>query len=181
MGVAVLHPHDSLTCKPPNRYRTIAPHFSDKKLSNPNPSPKSHRSTRSRKKRTDPTSPEVPGPAQPTIPQKHLLMGQVKILKRGELLTETTQHPQLQTEAAKELSTQTGAVEREVTTATETKKINPTSSLAEKVEGFYAGYSILVMSPPPSSVPLPAFITKKIAAVNGATRDLRKMMRPDFV
>lgn len=84
-------------------------------------------------------------------------MGQVKILKRGEQLTKTT--PDREPESV--------VVEKE-------------SPLTEIVGGLYAGSSLFDVSPPPSSVPLPIFITKKIAAVSDATSDLRKMLRLDF-
>ncbi|KAG5018593.1 hypothetical protein AAZX31_06G061800 [Glycine max] len=159
MGVAVLYPQDSLPHKPSTHYQTIIPHF-------PSMNPKSHRTSRNRKKRP------VPGPARPTTssksqvnnkPPQQLVMGQVKILKRGELLSQTTPDPQPQTESV------------EKKTETVVKK-----GLTSTVEGLYAGYSMLVMSPPPSSVPLPAFITKKFAALSEATSDLREMLRLDF-
>ncbi|XP_020214006.1 uncharacterized protein LOC109798171 [Cajanus cajan] len=112
--------------------------------------PKTHR-FRNRKKRTDFGPQEAS--TKPETSKKPLGMGQVKILKRGEQLTKTTPDPQPQMKAA---------------------------GSTEKVEGLYAGYSLLVVSPSPSSVPLPAFITKKIAAVSDATTDLRKMLRLDF-
>lgn len=162
MGVAVLQPHDTLRNKPSNHYQTIT---SPMKIPNPNSKP--HRTPRNRKKRFDPSPQDVPvsvsglaRPNKPYVNNKPLLTGQVKILKRGQQLTETTpdlQPPRPQTETVS----------------------SPLPS-TEKVEGLYAGYSMLVMSPPPSSVPLPAFITKKIAAVSDATSDLRKMLRLDF-
>ncbi|TKY74773.1 hypothetical protein E2542_SST03536 [Spatholobus suberectus] len=162
MGVAVLHPQDSVRNKPPNHYQTIISHFPNIKFSNPNP--KSHRSSRNRKKRGDSSPQDVyvsdparPASSNPQVNNKQLVRGQVKILKRGEQLAETTPDRQPQTES-----------------------VGPTLTLTEKVEGLYAGYSMLVMSPPPSSVPLPVFITKKFAAVSDATSDLRKMLRLDF-
>lgn len=86
-------------------------------------------------------------------------MGQVKILKRGEQLPETT--PDRQPETVK----------------VELRSMEP---VAEIVGGLYAGSSMVVASPPPSSVPLPFFVTKKIVAVKDATSDLRKMLRLDF-
>jgi len=171
MDVAVLHPQDPLAKSSPNHYQTMAPHFP--KHSNPNP--KSHRSSRSRKKRADPTPQNGSGPAQQTKPlkpqpQPQLIMGQVKILKRGEVLAQTTPDLQPRTET----------VEKEVITETETVEIRSTLPSTGKVEGLYAGYSLLVMSPPANSVPVPAFIKKKMAAVNCATNDLRKMLRLDF-
>ncbi|QCE16286.1 uncharacterized protein LOC114164323 [Vigna unguiculata] len=172
MDVAVLHPQDFLANKPPNHYQAIAPNFSNMKL--PNPNPKFQRSSRSRKKRADPVPRDARGPAQPARPQKHqpqkLVMGQVKILKRGELLSQTTPDLQPPTET----------VEKEVTTETKIMEKSLTSPSTEKVEGLYAGYSLMVTSPPPNSVPLPIFITKKFAATNCATSDLRKILRLDF-
>ncbi|KAL2346677.1 hypothetical protein Fmac_000677 [Flemingia macrophylla] len=48
---------------------------------------------------------------------------------------------------------------------------------AKTSETLYAGYSLLTLVPSPSSVPLPAFITKNIAR---ATNDLRNMSLLDF-
>lgn len=172
MDVAVLHPQDFLANKPPNHYQTIPPNFPNMKLSNPNP--KFQRSSRGRKKRADPLPQDARGPAQHAKPQKHqpqqLIMGQVKILKRGEPLAQKTPDLQPPTES----------VQNEVTMETKTVEISSTSPSTEKVEGLYAGYSLLVTSPPPNSVPLPIFITKKFAAKNCATSDLRKILRLDF-
>ncbi|CAL0319139.1 unnamed protein product [Lupinus luteus] len=54
-------------------------------------------------------------------------------------------------------------------------------AVTEKVVGLYAGASMLVAAPPPSSVPLPIFVTKKIVAVDDATNNLRKILRLDFL
>ena len=167
---SVLHPHDFLRKNPSNQYQTIIPHSPNM---NPN---KSHRTSRNRKKRPDPSPQGVVSPARLTLspkpqvknkPQQQLVMGQVKILKRGQLLTQTTPDPPPQTEI----------VDQKLTPQTETVEKKDLTSI---VDGLYAGYSMLVMSPPPSSVPLPAFITKKIAVVSDATSDLRKMLRLDF-
>ncbi|KAK8465461.1 hypothetical protein PHAVU_009G089600 [Phaseolus vulgaris] len=186
MEVAVLHPHDSLANNPPIHYRTMLPHFPNMKLSNPNPNPKLHRSSRNRKKRADPAPQVGPDPAQHAKSLKHqpphLIMGQVKILKRGELLTQKTPDSQLPTETAvKEVTSETETVEITPTLpSTEKVEMTPILSSTEKVDGLYAGYSLLVMSPPPNSVPLPAFITNKIAAANCATSELRNILRLDF-
>ena len=85
-------------------------------------------------------------------------MGQVKILKRGEQLTETTPDPKTET--------------------ADVAAFRSTEPLTGIVGGLYAGSC--VASPPPSSVPLPVFVTKKIAAVSEATNELRKMLRLEF-
>ncbi|KAK7352668.1 hypothetical protein VNO80_18095 [Phaseolus coccineus] len=180
MEVAVLHPHDSLANIPPNHYQTLVPRFPNMKLSSPNPKlPKLHRSSRNRKKRADPAPKVGPDPTQHTKsvthqPQ-HPIMGQVKILKRGQVLAQKTPDLQLRTETVEASPTLPSAetVEASPTLpSAETVEITPTLPSTGKVDGLYAGYSLLVMSPPPNSVPLPAFITKKIAAANCATSEL---------
>ncbi|OIV96468.1 hypothetical protein TanjilG_07860 [Lupinus angustifolius] len=64
---------------------------------------------------------------------------------------------------------------------TKTTPYRKPEAVSEKVVGLYAGASMLVASPPPSSVPLPVFVTKKIVAVNDATNNLRKILRLDFL
>ncbi|KAJ1376570.1 hypothetical protein SESBI_49798 [Sesbania bispinosa] len=126
----------------------------------PNPNPKPPRSTRTHSNhhkqihKTSQSNPPASTSNQKSQSQVNkLVMGQVKILKRGEHLTETTP-------------------DREPV-----KTVEKNSPLAS---GLYAGSSMYAVSPPPSSVPLPIFITKKVAAVSEATSDLRKMLRLDF-
>ncbi|KAK7283112.1 hypothetical protein RIF29_12406 [Crotalaria pallida] len=126
MGVAVLHPQDCLKkSQPPNM-----------KLAKPKP-----KHARSHPKRAHSTRPE---PATHTKPQaNNLVMGHVKLLKRGEQLTQTTSSQQPNTV---------------------NKQFRQSQPVTEKTGSLYAGASMVVASPPPSSVPLPIFVTKKFAA-----------------
>ncbi|KAJ1413144.1 hypothetical protein SESBI_19907 [Sesbania bispinosa] len=156
MGVvAVLHPQDCLKNKP------LTSHPPKMKLPNPNPKPprttRTHSNHQKQIHKSDKTSqsnrPASTSNQKPRSQVNKLVMGQVKILKRGEHLTKTT--PDREPE----------------------KTVEKNSLL---VGGLYAGSSMYTVSPPPSSVPLPIFITKKVAAVSEATSDLRKMLRLDF-
>ncbi|KAL1290934.1 hypothetical protein HN51_059483 [Arachis hypogaea] len=87
---------------------------------------------------------------------KQPIMVRFTILKRGEPLPQTTQLPKTEK------------------TTSDAVAVRP----KELIGGTYAGSC--VASPPPSSVPLPIFVTKKIAAVSEATNELRKMLRLEF-
>ncbi|KAK8535213.1 hypothetical protein V6N13_081353 [Hibiscus sabdariffa] len=170
MGVAVLNPGDCLKLPNPPKHPRNLRH-------NPNPNPS--RTQSNRRKRSPNTSP----PSRPTVghakaPSKNLVMGQVKILKRGEDLKESKpDNPtRLQNENA----------DPDLCSTNCTAQVQPNDSKArsDKVlpASFYAG-SAYITSPPPSSVPLPAFFTKKIVAAledDVATSALRKILRLDL-
>ncbi|KAF1871839.1 hypothetical protein Lal_00020634 [Lupinus albus] len=136
MGVVVLNPQDFLTKS------------SSSPKTSPSPNMKLPKPNRTHPKQFHSTRPESTYASKPKL--NNPVMGQVKILKRGEQQAQTTPY----------------------------RKPDPVS---EKVVGLYAGASMLVASPPPSSVPLPVFVTKKIVAVNDATNNLRKILRLDFL
>ncbi|KAK4339458.1 hypothetical protein RND71_040920 [Anisodus tanguticus] len=87
----------------------------------------------------------------------HLAMGEVKILKRGEVLTN-------------QLLKENMLVEDLVLSTTDRPDRVP------KQMNFYAG-SAFVSSPPPSSLPVPAFFNKK---TSDASIDLRRLLRLDL-
>ncbi|KAJ0031287.1 hypothetical protein Pint_12473 [Pistacia integerrima] len=161
MTVAVLNPQDVLKQNRFSKQPLISsPETKYPKNSYPNLN-RSNRAQSTRGKRSPPrnqnTSPPSRGVVAPKLPAKsNLVMGQVKILKRGEELTKPTPIPA-----------------PEPIRLTESK---------DRVASFYAG-SAFIASPPPSSLPLPAFFTKKTVTVkhDDATSDLRRILKLDML
>lgn len=174
MGVAILHPQDCL------KNSSSLPKMKVLK-SPPNANPKANRSNRNlpnRSKRSPlrPHNESHPtrSPSSCTVrPQVNKpVMGQVKILKRGETLPDTAA-PAPAADVFKK-------ADRRKSDLGSTDRLGPNPELVpvDRVAGFYAGSSMFVASPPPSSVPLPAFFTKK--TVTDATSDLRRILRLDL-
>ncbi|KAE8658236.1 hypothetical protein F3Y22_tig00116973pilonHSYRG00020 [Hibiscus syriacus] len=176
MGVAVLKPEDCL--KLPNPMKHHKNHFP-----NPNRRNRAHSNRRNRSPTISPTPPS----ADPKVRAKNLVMGQVKILKRGEELKKPSTRKSVRFEKENvdvdlgstnllgpdpwSIPTQTRLTE---SNNRNNNKVNPVT--------FYAG-SAFITSPPPSSVPKPAFFTKKIEVSvknSDATSDLRRMLRLDL-
>ena len=105
----------------------------------------------------------VSSPVQKASPLKNLLVGQVKILKRGEELTVKSADK----ENGEELNLDRGLTERRDPDLTTVPVL------------FYA--RAFVASPPPSSLPLPAFFTKKCVfpKTDDVASDLRRILRID--
>ncbi|XWS17849.1 hypothetical protein CRYUN_Cryun33cG0103700 [Craigia yunnanensis] len=170
MVVAVLKPEDCLKLPNPMKHPK-----------NPNPNRTSRIQT-SRQKR----SPTSRSTVDSKVTAKNLVMGQVKILKRGEDLKITAPEKPVRFEkenvdvdlgSTKRLGPDPGSVPTRILLAESNKKINKVVPAA-----FYAG-SAFITSPPPSSVPMPAFFTKKIGVAmknNDATSDLRRILRLDL-
>ncbi|XP_061341043.1 uncharacterized protein LOC133287441 [Gastrolobium bilobum] len=197
MGAVVLHPKDCLRNEPYSQPIIYIP----RNMKFPNSCPKSRSERHKRSHHQNPASTSDP---KPQVNQ--LVMGQVKILKRGQQLNETAPDPQsetldnaitrdsqldtLENELAPDSQLETS--ENELTPdcskletaenelASDSQSDNDLSSTLSLPGGLYAGPSMFVVSPPPSSVPLPAFVAKKIVASSDATRDLRKMLHLDF-
>ncbi|KAG5559503.1 hypothetical protein RHGRI_009137 [Rhododendron griersonianum] len=93
---------------------------------------------------------------------KNLVMGQVKILKRGEELRPPTD---LVAGPTDRLGPEPETVQ---------KQIRVTDSK------LYAGSAVFLASPPPSSLPVPAFFSKKNRD-DTASSDLRRLLRLDLV
>ncbi|XP_028799073.1 uncharacterized protein LOC114754479 [Neltuma alba] len=185
MGVAVINPRDCLNnssfpqplpsslprMKVLTSHQTTNPKANRSSRSRPNTRPK-----RSSSRPHDDERPTRSTSAFMVKPQPHKpVMGQIKILKRGELLTDAqtpapAPAPAPVVERADLLKTDLESMARMVP--------NPEPAPVEGLVGFYAGSSMFVASPPPSSVPLPAFFTKK--AVSDATSDLRRILRLDL-
>uniref|UniRef100_A0A6N2KS78 Uncharacterized protein n=1 Tax=Salix viminalis TaxID=40686 RepID=A0A6N2KS78_SALVM len=160
MGVLVANPQDCLKNplqSPLQRMRYTR---------NPNPNnPRPNRAQPNRRKRSPNTSPP-PRAAFPKNSNSNLVMGHVKILKRGE---EDLVKPQKKDWTPKG-SQNTEAVKNEDLGFVSNNRLGPDAVLfptqvrltesRDLVNGFYAG-SAFVTSPPPSSLPLPGFFTKK--------------------
>ena len=190
MTVAVLNPQDVLR---ENRFSkqplTSSPEMKYPKNSYPNLN-RSNRTQSTRRKRSPPrnqnTSPPSRGVVSPKLPAKNnLVMGQVKILKRGEELTKTTPIPA--PEPVKKITEK-----RQDPDLGSTERLGPDpesvpfqirlTESKDRVAAFYAG-SAFITSPPPSSLPLPAFFTKKTVTVkhDDATSDLRRILKLDML
>ncbi|CAL5440069.1 unnamed protein product [Camellia sinensis] len=140
--LAVLHPQDCLRDHLPRR----KPNTNSNKTSN-------------RRKRS-PEKNNNNNKNSNSFPAKKPVMGQVKILKRGEELTT--------------------AMKNQVD---ENKAINLVVPKQKRIGDFYAG-SACISSPSPSSLPLPAFFTKKsVLGTNNrnATTDLRRLLGLDLL
>ncbi|XP_054819392.1 uncharacterized protein LOC129318572 [Prosopis cineraria] len=178
MGVAVIHPRDCLNNSSfPQPLPSSLPKM--KVLtSHPAPNPKASRSGRGRPNRPKrgPLRPHDDSQATRSTSASTIkpllnnpVMGQVKILKRGELLTDAPA-PAPVVEQADQAKTDLGTMDGMISN----RELSPVGGLA----GFYAGSSMFMASPPPSSVPLPAFFSKKV--VTDATSDLRRILRLDL-
>ncbi|XP_010245527.1 PREDICTED: uncharacterized protein LOC104589047 [Nelumbo nucifera] len=112
-------------------------------------------------------------------PAKTLVMGQVTILKRGEELK-----PPKVDDAVEEVKK-----ENDVDSVLcSTNRLGPEPEMVPKqihltdakaADGDVFAGSVFASSPPPSSLPFPAFFTKKGAPMNNdlATNDLRRLLR----
>jgi hypothetical protein len=180
MGVAVLSPHDCLKDTSFSRQPLISPPKS--KPSSRNPS-RTARPQPNRRKRSPSRSTNQSPPA-PLPQQKKLIAGQIRILKRGEDIVSSSPVPAPESDVRKAESkpdpdmVKTGLLgPAPELVAGRTKPTHPDN----KVALFYAG-SAFFTSPPPSSVPLPAFFTRKsadVATVDDATSGLRRLLRLD--
>lgn len=122
------------------------------------------------------------------FPGKNLVMGQVKILKRGELLSPANNNsnssnnrglgvvgeyrkPRAKSQEELDLDLVLGSTDR-LGPDPETVQMQIKVSELKVADGIYAG-SAFVDSPPPSSLPVPGFLHP-----NGtATSNLRRLLR----
>ncbi|KAK6942246.1 hypothetical protein RJ641_027623 [Dillenia turbinata] len=171
MGVAIFRSQDVLQDQFFNKSRTSVPHKS-RRNPNPRPGPKSNPisspnpnpSRNSPPKRANRRK-KCPDRSVVKFPAKDLVMEKVVILKRGETLAslskpvvvEQTNEEDLVLSSTTPLGPDPEMLEREIRV-----------SDLNIVDGIYAG-SAFFTSPPPSAVPLPAFVSAK---KNAATSDL---------
>ncbi|XP_068312489.1 uncharacterized protein [Pyrus communis] len=134
----------------------------------------------------------LPRPVQKFPVPQNLVMGQVKILKRGEEIPKTAPAPPLQKQNfkpqvpapppqkqnPKPQAPDLGNTNR---MGPEPKRVPKLSKQADRnrTARFYAGSSSCIASPPPSSLPLPSFFAKKGVATNtdAAASELLKLLR----
>lgn len=139
-----------------------------------------------------------PSPVSDGLSSKsNLVMGQVKILKRGEALPDLNNNIKPDPAPAS-----APAPTNTTTTATTFKKLGSgghrnedelilcstgrlgpdpeTVQMQIRASDFYAGSGPIVSSPPPSSLPLPAFFCKEKRKIDAATNDLLRLLRLDL-
>lgn len=188
-SVAILYPQDCLKQSFPIKGILKTPSKSA------NPSPVNINNNR-RRKRTSPVKNRGRSPPPGAVLDKDgnsnkLVMGQVKILKRGEDVKLVVVEKKVETVAEKAAVEEKKAEpSKKVVVFNEDKvfglgsveRFGPDPVTASKqirfpVNGFYAG-SAFVTSPPPSSLPMPGFCNKKVALVQNevASSDLRRIL-----
>ncbi|XVF48304.1 hypothetical protein PTKIN_Ptkin03bG0179500 [Pterospermum kingtungense] len=167
MGVAVLNPEDCLKLPFPLKHP---------KYRCPNPNPHRTNRTQPNRKNNPPNTPRLT--VGPKLPAKNPVMGQVKILKRGKELRKTAPEKHIKFEKENVDRGSTNRLGRDPESVPNQIRLNESSKNSNQVvpTTFYAG-SAFITSPPPSSVPMPAFFTKKIDVV---TSDLRRILRLDL-
>ncbi|XP_028760758.1 uncharacterized protein LOC114719424 [Neltuma alba] len=111
-----------------------------------------------------------------------LVMGQVKILKRGERLSSEDDHSQAVAVSSNNQKMPKSDEGFDLVLGS-TDRLGPDPEMVQEQirisdlkDGIYAG-SAFAASPPPSSLPVPGFLGKNGAA----TSDLRRLLRLDLV
>lgn len=191
MTVAVLNPQDCLNDYRISKQPLISPPPTMKYPRNSSPNfNRNNRNQPNRRKRSPPRHQSTPQPTRAAVSPKqpsknNLVMGQVKILKRGEELNaaKPIQAPEPEKKAIqKKVEADLGSTDR---LGPDPGSVPVQIRLAEsknRSASFYAG-SAFVTSPPPSSLPLPAFFTKKSVTIKNddATSDLRRILKLDLL
>ncbi|XP_054806022.1 uncharacterized protein LOC129308717 [Prosopis cineraria] len=115
-------------------------------------------------------------------PATNLVMGQVKILKRGERLSSENNQKRVLAVSSDNHKMAKSDGDFDLVLGS-TDRLGPDPEMVQKQirisdlkDGIYAG-SAFIASPPPSSVPVPGFLGKNGAA----TSDLRRLLRLDLV
>lgn len=138
---------------------------------------------------------KAPTPLTSVAAKSNLVMGQVKILKRGEPLpVNDNNNNNYRNDNKKAFSApipvttfkKSGLVGRrdeDDLILCSTGRLGPEPEMVQKqirASDFYAGSGPIVASPPPSSLPLPAFFSKKEKKIDAATSDLLRLLRLDL-
>lgn len=202
--IAVLRPQDPfkdrLACNRHNSFvNSSLPSAKSKKISPSNPShgsDKSNRRKRSPQKNTRHSNNTSRGgcaslSSSPPAKNRHLVMGQVKILKRGEALTvsmkdglEKKTVDAVSLKCPEKSEVRYCEPENDDLALSTTDRLGPEPDMVPKqikIADFYAG-SAFISSPPPSSLPLPAFFKKKSVlaeSYDDASSGLRRLLRLD--
>ncbi|KAH7524581.1 hypothetical protein FEM48_Zijuj06G0134700 [Ziziphus jujuba var. spinosa] len=180
MVMAVLNPQDCLQNPLPSQTTTFPP---KKSIRNSNGSSRIQTQQRNKSKRStsrpkNSSPPKVEKPAAPTAAAAaDLVMGQVKILKRGEEFTVAT--------AINRPPSPKKVVNKDEKRGAPVKGSGKKPDSGNWDSKFYAGSFVSIASPPPSSLPIPGFFAKKKSGVGlsneEATNDLLKILRLDLV
>ncbi|CAI0542564.1 unnamed protein product [Linum tenue] len=112
------------------------------------------------------------------LPGNNLVMGQVKILKRGELLDSVEKSEDEKEEGKKLVDLRLGSTDRFGPEPETVRKEVRVEEFNKAVDVMYAG-SAFFTSPPPSSLPVPAFLGK--GGVGDANTDLRRLLGLNLV
>ncbi|KAK7388540.1 hypothetical protein VNO78_23359 [Psophocarpus tetragonolobus] len=181
MGTAILRSHDCLQGRflPKEAFAIATSRVASLSNSNPNPNlntyvhqnrrrKRSPATDRDRRRSNDRSPPKASSPAS-------LVMGQVKILKRGEKLSLNNNNQSFVVAADKTelgLDLLLGSTDR---LGPDPLTVQKQIRVSDSSSGIYAG-SAFVSSPHPSSVPVPGFIERNGAA----TSNLRRLLRLDL-
>ncbi|KAJ4952428.1 hypothetical protein NE237_029260 [Protea cynaroides] len=212
MATAVLRSQDCLRVRLPAETLTSPP-FRPSKNSNPNPDPNPTSTRSGRRKGTSVGSQDKEdrrSRCEMTVersPAKNLIMGQVTILKRGEVLKPPSEGRvpdavaekekiEVKKEKIEDVSVLCSKDRLEETKIDEVSvlcwdRLGPEPEMVPKQSGLtdvksvhcnFAG-SVFLTSPPPSSLPLPGFFAKKVVPRENdvATTDLRRILRLDLL
>ncbi|KAL2338479.1 hypothetical protein Fmac_012925 [Flemingia macrophylla] len=182
MGTAILRSHDCLQGRflPNETFAIATSRVAARRNSNPNHTLASSSAFQSRRRRRSPVADRDRrrSPAKAPSPSPaSLVMGQVKILKRGEKLNLQNNNNSNNNKSNDNRKTEVGLD----LLLGSTDRLGPDPVTVQKqirvsdsTNGVYAG-SAFVSSPHPSSVPVPGFLGR-----NAATSDLRRLLRLDL-
>jgi len=180
MGTAILRSHDCLQGRflPNEAFAIATSRVASPRNSNPNHNhafaasanqirrrKRSPVFDRDRRRSSDRSTESSPSPA-------NLVMGQVKILKRGEKLSLLSNHTEVRSKREMGLDLLLGSTVR---LGPDPLTVKKQIRVSDPNNGVYAG-SAFVSSPHPSSVPVPEFLGRNGAA----TSDLRRLLRLDL-
>ncbi|GAB4854637.1 hypothetical protein Ancab_023220 [Ancistrocladus abbreviatus] len=181
MGVAVLYAEEFLKSRLSHNQHLISP---------PTKPRRSSANRSSRRRRSPTSSPPPPPPPPPSPPNsvadrtKGPVVGQVRILKRGETMTPKTPTTLFDDGRSKSEDSVDDPILRSISrlgskpeSVPKGEKLGVTCPI---FDGFYAG-SAFFTSPPPSSLPIPVMITKSNCGFTAdeAANDLRRILRLD--
>ncbi|KAL3535963.1 hypothetical protein ACH5RR_004424 [Cinchona calisaya] len=147
------------------------------------------------RKSTTSTSVVAPAAATASGGKSNLVMGQVKILKRGDPMPDNCNYD-YNKKAADPIPIPTptpttafrklgfvGSRDEDDLILCSTGRLGPEPEMVQKqirASDFYAGSGPTVASPPPSSLPFPAFFSKKEKKIDEATNNLLRLLRLDL-
>lgn len=191
MGIEILRSQDCLQ----HRFRQealvlTASSVRSRRNTNPNPNPNSNScASQNRRRKRSPVAVQANQHDRDRrrhcdrsmvekAPATNLVMGQVKILKRGEKLSSENsraaldENPTVRAKSEECLDLVLGSTDR---LGPNPETVQKEVMVWDSRDGIYAG-SAFVASPPPSSVPVPVFLGKNGAA----TTDLRRLLRLEW-